>query len=504
MFEKQDSNQVGLYMARELADGTVPDGSTFITREPNSFEKFGGDYKTVKRNPFNPSRQNKKGTTSDLDTAGGWNEDITQNNLYDLMEGFFFAAIRRKAVAATSDDVTATQYTVADGTPFPANSLVFAQGFSNPGNNGLRHVTVSAAGVLTVSEALTVEAEADGQMLTRIGVKAAAGDCVMSVVGPYMVLTFTAYNPAGLNLLPGEWNFIGGDLAITQFATIKPGYARVHHVDAAAKKIYYDKFTSVAGADAGAAKTIEIYTGFYVKNEEDEDLIVKSTFLAERPLGKDDDGTQSDNLQHFVLNQLKWNSPLSNKPTIDVSGIGLGYDTRDGAEGLIAKSGTNVIVKALGEEAFNTSLNVYRIRLSVIDPTTLAPSPLFARCTEWSVTINNNVTAAKAQGSLGGFDTTVGQFDVAAAITAYFNTVSAITTIKDNTDCTFDAIYAKHNAGIILDLPLVSTGGGELTIAQNQPIMMPLTNEAAESPFGHTALLNWFAYLPSVAMAKGG
>jgi hypothetical protein len=504
MLDKQDSNQVGLFLARET-NGELPDGSTFATREPNSYDKFGGDYKMVARNPFNVSRQNKKGTTSDLDTAGGWNEDVTQNNLFPLVESFFFAAMRRKAEQAVTAVVTPDdKFTVADSSGFTAGTIAQAYGFSNPANNGAKHVTASAAGSITVSEVLAAEAINVGDVkgLRVVGRKFAAGDCAMTLNGPFTVLTFTAALPNSLNLIPGEWVFLGGDLAATQFATVKPGYARVYAVDNVAKTITFDKTTFAPAADAGAAKTIELYFGFLVKNEDDEDLIVKYTYTAERPLGKDNDGYQSDNLSNFVLSQMKWNSPLSNKVTIDVTGVGLGYDTRTGAEGLLSKQGTNKVTKALGEEAFNTSVNVYRIRLQMIeDDGTM--TPLFARCTEWTSTINNNVTASKSQGTLGGFDTTVGQFDVSTTITAYFQTVAPITTIRENSDCTFDAIYTKENAAIIYDLPLVSTGGGALTIAQNQPIMMPLTNSASENQFGYTALLNFLPYVPTVGMSTG-
>jgi hypothetical protein len=507
MLEKQDSNKVGLYLAREV-DGALPENPVFITREPNSFDSFGGTYAKVRRNPFNTSRQNKKGTTSDLDVAGGWNEDVTQNNLFDFAEGFFFAALRRKALqAVTAIDGETKTFTVGSAAGFTVGSMVALSGMASKINNGMKHITGIAGNVVTVAEELVDEAIAVGaaKMATNVGRRFAAGDCALSKVDNMVLLTFTAADPATFGLIPGEWTFIGGDLAVTQFADVKPGYGRLNRIEG--KTMFFDKFTSVVADDAddeGVGKTIELFFGFLVKNEDDEDLIVEHSFVAERPLGKDDDGTQSDNMENMVFNQLTWNSPLANKPTVGITGIGLNYDTRTGAEGLRAREEGAVVVKALGEEAFNTSTNVYRIRLSMIDPVTGVPSPLFARCTEWSIVINNNVSAAKAQGELGGFATTVGQFDVSLTVTAYFNTVAAITSIKNNDDCTFDAIYAKKNAGIIWDLPLISTGGGALTIAQNQPIMLPLTNEAAESPFGHTALLNFMPYLPSVAMARGG
>jgi hypothetical protein len=60
MIETQDSNNVGLFVNREVANRDRGANPVFVTREPNSFDNLGGDYKTVARRPFNPSRQRQK------------------------------------------------------------------------------------------------------------------------------------------------------------------------------------------------------------------------------------------------------------------------------------------------------------------------------------------------------------------------------------------------------------------------------------------------------------
>jgi hypothetical protein len=128
---------------------------------------------------------------------------------------------------------------------------------------------------------------------------------------------------------------------------------------------------------------------------------------------------------------------------------------------------------------------------------------LFARVSEFNAKINNNVSGAKAQGTLGAFDSTAGGFDVDLEATAYFSGVGAVATIRENDDVTFDAIYSKQNAAVIMDIPLIQNGGGRLNVDMDKPIMVPLKSMAAESPFGHTILFNFLPYVPTVGMATG-
>ena len=92
---KQDANLVGFYKIREATLGLVPATGAWQTREPNSFDDLGADYTKVARKPFSPSRQRKKGSTTDMDADGGYNEDLTQHNMQGELEEFFFAALRK-------------------------------------------------------------------------------------------------------------------------------------------------------------------------------------------------------------------------------------------------------------------------------------------------------------------------------------------------------------------------------------------------------------------------
>lgn len=602
--EKQDANLVGFYKAREAALGKVPAIAAWDTREPNSFDDLGAEYTKVARKIFSGSRQRKKGSTTDMDADGGYNEDLTQHNMQSELEEFFFARIRATAsftapvlyaqpftVNAATDTATKAGHGLANGDgPFqvtaqttlaagltaltnywvggvtvntfkfatsranalagvfvdmtdtgtgtqtltrtgsvsttddsytvndvPDNvvpgSVLYARGYTAQTNNGRKVVGAVSASKVTVTTNLMNESSAPaGATLKVVGHAFAAGDLVMTALrnDDDVVTGFTidmdAATLAQYDLVPGSWMFIGSDAPDSYFVDADGervgGYARigVDGVSDDGKTITFDKSTFPPEDNDGAGKAVVIYFGDVIKNEDDPDLIVRFSSVMERTLGRDADGRQSEYLTGVVASELTWNSPLANLVNIDMAYIAQKAGLRKGIDGpLVARPG-NTIRKALGEEAFNTSSNVYRLRMGMIDPNTLNPAPLFARVTEWTGTINNNVSSSKAQGVLGGFDTTVGNFDNDIELTAYFSTVDAIHAVKCNWDVTFDAIYAKANAGIYYDVPLVSLGGGRLDIEQDAAIMIPLTAAAAESPFGHTALIGWFDYLPNAAM----
>jgi hypothetical protein len=157
-------------------------------------------------------------------------------------------------------------------------------------------------------------------------------------------------------------------------------------------------------------------------------------------------------------------------------------------------------VAALGEDAYNTSQNIYRIALSLANPATSTPDALFAYVTDVSISINNNVTPNKAIGVLGAFDTSAGNFEVSGSITAYFTTVEAVRAVRNNADVSLYTISAAKNAGFVFDIPLLGLGGGRVTVEKDQPIQVPVEPAGAQNKFGYTMAYVRFNYLPSIAM----
>ena len=501
--DKQSSNQATVFKTREVALQEIAVPAVFETREPNSFADFGGEPTQVARRPFSQSRQRKKGSNVDIDNAAGWNEDFTFNNMQSVLDSFCFAEIRTKPKTTATAAIAATdKFTVADSAGFVANTLVLVKGFRDSANNGLKLVGAAGAGEITVGNGLSDEAGATAT-IEVVGHRFPNADMALSIVGGKVRLTSAAMDMTTFGLIPGEWVVIGGQEAANSFGPANRGFARIGVDGITEDYIDFDKTTFVPVADDGADTGLDLYFGPVLKNEDDPDLIVKLTDTIERPLGRDDDGRMSEVITGATANELTWTSPLAALVNVDVAYVGMKHIKRPGSEGLLSADAGNTLTKALGEDGWNTSRNLYRARMAVVDPETLNPTPLFGKVTEWSVTINNNVTGDKAQGTYGAFDTTEGGFDVDGEFTAYFKDMRAGQAIDDDADVTFDAIYSKKNMAFILDLPLVALGGGRPNVEQDTAIQLPLTTAAAESPFGHTVLFNWLAYVPNYANATG-
>lgn len=521
---KIDSNISGLSIAEEVCLKQLPtmavDGfdPIWYGQEPNSYSDFGGDITTVARAPIDPSRQNKKGTPTDLDASGGYNTDVTQNNLTRILQGFFFADARAKpstvslslgvantvVTGVTADTKT---YAAASGLDVFAEAgyLVKASGFANAANNGIKTVVSATATGVVVAETLTDEAAPPANArLEVVGYAGAADDLSLAVVdGIPSLVSAGAVDFTTLGLTLGEWVWIGGDAVASTFADNR-GFARISAISAEA--ITFDDTEWNPVNEAGTGKSLHLYFGTVIRNEKQPALIKRRSYQIERTLGvgpeaENPGDQQAEYLEGAVANELTINVPQADKLNADLTFVACDNTQRSGAAGDKIKSATlGTLIPALGEDAFNTSSDVRRIKMAILDPATSRPTPLFGYVTESNISIANGVTPNKAVGTMGAIDTSAGNFVVSGSLTAYFTSVAAIRAIRNNADVGFSQIVASKNAGMIFDIPLLGLGGGRLNIEKDSPVTVPLEPQAAECANGYTLMYVNFPYLPDAAM----
>lgn len=504
--DKIDSNATGLRIAEEQSLGVLPGSPVWEVLEPNSYADFGGQITTIARNPINDSAQRKKGVVTDLDASGGFNTDLTQDNLQRPLQGFFFADLRTKdelAIATVDTGDTSDDYEpTAGGNNYTSSDLLFAKGFTDSSANGLKVVTgVPTATSVPVSTALPALAGQTGT-ISRVGFQFQNNDAVIDVSGTLPALTTTTKDLDTLGLIPGEWVFIGGDAAVEQYdSAANNGFARVRTVSP--NSIIFDKTQNTMVADVGLNKTIRIFFGRILKNELGQ-LITRRTYQLERTLGAPDDALPSEIQSEYIVgavgNEATINIANADKVTVDLTYVGIDNEQRTGSTGL--KTGTRPsLVEA---DAFNTSSDFSRIKLAQVIEGNAAPDPLFAFAQDLTITLNNNINPNKAVGVLGAFEVSRGTFEIGGSVTAYFANVTAVQAVRNNADITIDAHLVKSNQGITIDLPLLSLGDGRPNVEQDQPITLPLTMEAAtgakiDTNLDYTMLMVFWDYLPNLA-----
>ncbi len=489
MANKIDSNITGLRYAEEVQGtlGVLPGSPVWNPLEPNAYGEFGPQVSMTQRNPITPSRQRKKGLVTDLDATAGFESDFVQESLYDLMQGFFFADWREKP-STEPTAVTGTGYTVGgDAADYATNDLVFAEGFTNSGNNGLKLVT-GTTGTSVQCSGLTAEGSPpSGAKITKVGAQATSGDVDVTVTSGVAVLGSTTLDFTSLGIIPGEWVFIGGDSAASQFATAaNNGFARVKTVTANA--VTLDRQPGTMVTDAGTGKTIQLFLGHVIKNESDPSLIKTRSYQMERSLSTGG----FEYVLGAVANTLEIKVSTADKVTVDLGFVGIDAEQRTAGEG--AKSGSRPDVPE--QDAFNSSSDFSRLRMLNED----TAATLFTYLTKLTVTINNGITPSKSIGTLGAFDVTAGDFVAAGSVTAYYTSVEAVQAVRANDDISLDFAMVKGNAGWLFDIPLISLGDGRANVEKDTEIKLPLTIEGAEHPvLHHTMLACSFTYLPTAA-----
>lgn len=622
--QKIDSNLTGLRYQEETSIGVANPANPWIPLEPNSYDNFGGEFTTVARNPINAGRQRQKGVLVDLDAEGGIESDLTQEGLQDILQGFFFADLRRKndvgddrqprragitgefedylitdidgsdtitvdsrvavtavagtnkgtgysvgdvvevtdaaatvtirlvvtgetaglvdtvallnvsgadvggregrteaatgadtattMVSGTGDAALQVTVTYGDGLVWQVGDLIQMTGHDVSANNGVFDVTAVTNNLITVNPSLTLDGTIDAAAtMTTVGFEFPADD--LDVVVPSLpalpTLVTGGEDFTTMGLIPGEWIFVGGDASGAggdQFPTNSGnnGFMRINSIVAGVLEIDKSAGTLVSEATAGS-ETIRVFFGRVLKNESDSTLQVRRTYQLERQLGAPDEALpaeiQAEYLEGWTPDELVLNFNTADKILANLSGIATDVSTIDGPTAQKAGARPTLV----SGDAFNTSNDIARLKLSILDRTLGSnPTALFAFLTEFSVSINNNLSPNKAISVLGAFDVTAGQFNVEGSMEAYFASVTAVNSIRQNDDITLDFAMVKGatgaKAGVLVDVPLITLGDGRLNVEQDAPITLPLEIPAgADRVFNHTMLMMFWDFLPNAA-----
>ena len=486
------SNNVSIAVTEESALGEVLVSADWLQLEPNSLGAFGATISTIVRNPISKSRQRKKGTVTDLDSAAEFEHDVVYDVVARMMRGFMFAKGQREGsqnvpVSAIAAAGTLTVPALANSKHFNGDSLLWLNGFERAANNGMRVVKADPAANGT---AITVDDYADATMSNQITGTGKASACgfrakaatVVAIASGVMTVTATALGTELLErgAVPGMLVHIGsiaelGSAVKNGFAAGNVGYARIRTM--AAGVVVFDKLDSSLAAKGSSSSDVDYVFGDLIKSVDVDDsnyLEQSYQFEVLHPnLGSGVLGNEDDSYVYSkgnFCNTIGINLPLTEKATVSFNYIGTDTDV------------PTTVQKAQGSledmersEAFNTTADIARLRIENVDY-----SGLTTDFKSLTFNINNNVSPEKVLAKLGARFMNTGEFAVSIEAQALFTNPLVLAAIRDNKTVTMDFIL-KNNDGVIgFDIPAMTLGGGGRDYPENESVLVNLTCETFE------------------------
>lgn len=492
---RQFSDYVNLNSVLETALG-VPATSGWRSHEPNSIDEYGADIKTVERRPLSINRQLRKGDVVDLDSMVKIGADLTGDLINDFAEGLFLSVFKNSGNTGTArfvpTAVTATGYTVAANGALTNGILVFARGAANAANNGLKVLAGTSTGTEIKTTGLVAEAIAGAYPVTVevAGWRGAAGTIGLDASGD---LTDSASTLASLGLQVGQWIWVGGTIgsAFAFNTAAYRGFARIKTI-AAGKLTLERRSWTVGAADAGAAKTIDIYFGRWVRNvaanHGDYSEKTYTTELHYPTLGTGATPEYEYAKGNYV-NMFELDAPQGDKVTVSLDLMGTTTDDPV----TVRATGASAAVAPLANGCFNTAADLLRIRVSNVDESGLTTDVSNAK-----ISFSNNVGAEKVLGTLGAKYMNLGKFEVKVTGEFLFTSSDVVKAIRDHRTVSFDLALRDDTGCLLIDVPSMTVNSGKKKIAEGESVKLDIeTGAFQDATLGCSASWSLFPYLPT-------
>jgi len=501
------TNNITVQAAREASLGTLPGSPDWKLLEPNSVGTFGATITTVKRQPISKDKQNRKGTVTDLDSAVEFETDLTMDVFSEFIEGFCMVTAVNSDLLFEKVNVGATGYTIPAATAAQAAklqftsggpiSLLYARGYATAANNGLNPLTVDVASTDTVMQfsGATTETAPAKAVVEIAGIRPETGDLSLTVSAG--VGTLTSGNNAAVNnidfttlgLTVGQFIHIGGLTASEQFSA-GAGYGRITSI--AAGTVLLDKLDSTLATDTGAAETVDLLFGRFIRNVSVDDsdyLEISYHFEGSYPNLDSGGATEYEYPKGNYCNQVTFNLPLTEKATCSFGFVGTDTEVPTTTR----KSGASTAREVARDDALNTSADIARLRITQVDETGLTTD-----FKSFSLTLLNNVAGEKVLAQLGAKYMNTGNFEVTADGQILFTDSAVVSAIRNNTTVTMDFILAGDADGAIaVDIPSMTLGGGGKDFPVNESVLLNTTGTAHKDDTLNTSLgVSLFAIVP--------
>lgn len=479
-----DTNSTSLSVCRECEPTVL---TPWLNMQPNEISSFSPEIGVTARNPISADRNNRKGTITSLAASPSFTQDTMMDGIRYFGDAFVYSIWKGQPVAGKLPTATtSTGYTVPTGPIVAAGTLVFAAGWANAANNGLKVVTSGSTATEIKVAGLVAETATVAAVLHIVGVRAAAGDVAVDADGN---LTATTLDFTTLGLTVGQHVQVGGTATVNRFANAADyGIARVEAI--AAGKLTLGNTNMQFVADTGTGKQIDLYFGSFARNVGVNDAdFLRTRFTMEARYNTSP--VLYEYARDCYSNTLALSFPNEDKSTMELGFVGKDIEAPTSTRKLGA-SWTDMAQTT----AFNTASDFARLRLVDVDP--LGMSVFFKDTT---INIDNGATPETVIGNLGAAFVNLGNFTVTLDTETVMVGGAVLAAIRANTTVSLTMGLRNDDGGFVVDLPSMTLGDGTKNLAVDEKVKITTSGAVfKDDRLGYSMSISLFGYLPPDAM----
>ena len=331
---------------------------------------------------------------------------------------------------------------------FAIGQLVRNTGFV-AGNTGLFRASAATATSVTLPTTTAEAAPGASARMKVVGIEGASGD-ITATAGGTNFIGATAANFINQGFVAGMWAKIGGTAAGTKFATAADN-DWVHISAVTATQLTLDVVPAGWATDAGAAKTIQIWMGDYIRNGttarsfagevqfQDLATVEYDVYSGLRVGG----WTLSANAQQILQSAFSFLGANATNSTTRTAG------STDDAEDILGA------IPRVGD-VFNASSNVARIA----EAGAALAGPNYVQA--FSLALSNTLRRQNSIGKLTSHGIGAGRVQVTGKLTTYYGSNAVRTKLLAGTATSLDARFVDPNGtrAVTVDLPRVKLVAG--------------------------------------------
>ncbi len=489
------AESAGLLVAAETIGslGTPPTTGWYpLQPDQNQINDFYKNVVAVAASPISPERQMQKPVITDANCEPKFTQDLTADLIAFLGEGMFLSKAFHNGGTGQSRFLptarTTSAYTVGALGALPQNTLVFANGWKIAANNGLFAVGAGSTGTsITVSGGVAETPSGYLATLEVAGVRGASGDIGLDVNGN---LTSTALDFTTLGLAVGQEIYVGG-VPGSGFAFATAGYSGVAEVAAIATNLLTlkQRAWTVGGADPGTGKTIDLYFTRLYRN-----VSTLHANYQEQPYHLEVSLPLSPieyiYAQGMYVKGFKITAALGQLVKCEVDFIGTNVTDPTSSR----FTGPSSAPVPLATDRFTTANGARYVQVLRTDTEASVASDI----EDWTITVDNGVTAQKQQGTLGPKRLIVGKIAVSLDTKIVVTQDDAIKACTANTTLAFGMLVSNTNGGAFWKLPAMTFTGAVPTFPANGVVeISPKGGAFIDPTLRDCVRLSYFAYLPA-------